>query len=128
LTADEQQFVALVNQARQTLALQPLAVNAALNLAADSHSFWQDAVYGYSGLSHSGCGGSDFSQRLSDAGYRASWGGEVTLVRYPAAGAQTAFDMFKGSPGHWALLTSPNYTEIGVGESTYHWTGDLGRP
>jgi uncharacterized protein YkwD len=123
----EQQFIALVNQARQTLSLQPLAANGALNVAADSHSYWQDAVYGYGGLSHDGCNGSQFWQRLGDAGYAGLTTGEVTLVRYPPASAQTAFDMFRNSPGHWALLTSPDFTEIGVGEAGYHWTGDLGR-
>jgi uncharacterized protein YkwD len=128
ISSEEQQFVALVNQARQSLALQPLTLNSKLSLAADSHSYWQDATYGYSGLSHTGCGGTDPWPRFTDAGYHGSYLGEVTLVRAPPASAQVAFDMFKGSPGHWALLTSPNFTEIGVGESTYHWTGDLGHP
>jgi uncharacterized protein YkwD len=117
-----------VNQARASLGLQPLSVNSNLSLAADSHSYWQDATYGYSGLSHTGCNGSAPWPRFADAGYRGSMLGEVTLVRYPPASAQTAFDMFKGSPGHWALLTSPSFTVIGVGASGYHWTGALGTP
>ncbi len=52
----------------------------------------------------------------------------MTLVNSAGANAQTAFNMFKGSPPHWELLTSPDFTEIGVGESTWHWTGDLGQP
>jgi uncharacterized protein YkwD len=52
----------------------------------------------------------------------------VTLVSYPAASAQTAFTMFKGSPHHWELLTSPDFTQIAVGQSAYHWTGTLGQP
>lgn len=125
----EQQFVDLVNGARATLGLKALSINQNLNVAADSHSYWQDAAFGYNGLNHSpGCNGSDPWARIADAGYRASWEGEVTLVRFPAADAVTAFNMFKGSPGHWALLTSPNFTEIGVGQAEYHWTGDLGAP
>jgi uncharacterized protein YkwD len=120
--------VNLVNQARQGLGLGNLTLNSKLNLAADSHSYWQDAAFGYSGLSHTGCGGTDPWPRFADAGYHGSYEGEVTLLRYPAADAQTAFNMFKGSPGHWALLTSPDFTEIGVGASAYHWTGDLGAP
>jgi uncharacterized protein YkwD len=120
--------VNLVNQARQSLGLGSLSLNSKLNLAADSHSYWQDAAFGYSGLSHTGCGGTDPWPRFADAGYHGSYEGEVTLLRYPAADAQTAFNMFKGSPGHWALLTSPDFTEIGVGASAYHWTGDLGAP
>ncbi len=122
----EQQFLTLVNQARQSLGLQPLSFDSRLNLAADSHSYWQDVAFGYSGLSHTGCKGSDPFQRMTDAGYPSGWEGEVTLVSYPAASAQTAFDMFKNSPPHWANLTSPNYTHIGVGASAYHWTADLG--
>ncbi|MGB2953667.1 MAG: CAP domain-containing protein [Gaiellaceae bacterium] len=125
--ADEAQFINLVNQARTTMGVPALTVNPKLSLAADSHSFWQDVTYGYMGLSHSGCKGSDPGARITDVGY--SWWtyGEVTLVSYPAADALTAFNMFKGSPGHWAILTSGSYTDIGVGESAYHWTGDLAR-
>jgi len=126
INADEQQFVNLVNQARQGLGLQPLAINSKLSLAADSHSYWQDSFYGKTGLEHTGCGGSTPWQRIADAGYSASALGEVTLVNSAGANAQTAFNMFKGSPGHWALLTSPKFTQIGVGESSWHWTGDLG--
>ena len=99
-----------------------------MSLAADSHSYWQDGAYGYNGLSHSGCGGTDPWTRIADAGYSGTYLGEVTLVRYPAADATTAFTMFKNSPAHWDLLTSPNFTDIGVGASNYHWTGDLGSP
>jgi uncharacterized protein YkwD len=99
-----------------------------LSLAADSHSYWQDATFGATGLSHTGCGGTDPWTRIADAGYSGSWLGEVTLVNSAGASAQVAFDMFKGSAPHWALLTSSNFTEIGVGESAYHWTGDLGSP
>jgi uncharacterized protein YkwD len=118
--------VNLVNSARQSLGLQPLAINSKLSLAADSHSYWQDSYYGAAGLSHTGCGPSDPWMRISDAGYSASYLGEVTLVNSAGANAQTAFNMFKGSAPHWQLLTSPNFTEIGVGESSWHWTGDLG--
>jgi len=127
ISSDEQTFVNLVNQARGSLGLQPLALNSSLSLAADSHSYWQDVAFGYNGLTHQpGCNGSTPWQRMSDAGFNASFEGEVTLVSYPAASAQTAFNMFKGSPPHWALLMCPYFTEIGVGESAYHWTGDLG--
>jgi uncharacterized protein YkwD len=128
INADEQQFVNLVNSARQSLGLQPLAINSKLDLAADSHSYWQDSFYGNNGLSHTGCAGTDPWTRLADAGYSGSNLGEVTLMNSAGANAQTAFNMFKGSPGHWALLTSPDFTEIGVGKSAWHWTGDLGRP
>jgi uncharacterized protein YkwD len=120
--------VNLVNSARQSLGLQPLTINSKLSLAADSHSYWQDTTYGATSLSHTGCGNTDPWTRLTDAGYSGSYLGEVTLVNPSGANAQTAFNMFKGSPPHWTLLTSPNFTEIGVGESAWHWTGDLGKP
>ena len=130
ISSQEQQFVDLVNQARESLGLQPLALNSSLSLAADSHSYWQDVTFGYSGLTHQpGCNGSTPWQRIADAGYKnAGYEGEVTLVSYPAASAQQAFTLFKGSPEHWQLLTSPSFTQVGVGESAYHWTGDLGGP
>ena len=126
INADEQQFVNLVNSARQSLGLQPLTINSKLSLAADSHSYWQDSYYARTGLSHTGCNNSTPWQRIADAAYSASALGEVTLVNSAGANGQTAFNMFKGSPPHWELLTSPNFTQIGVGESSWHWTGDLG--
>jgi len=127
ISSAEQAFVNLVNQARQSLGVAPLSLDSRLSLAADSHSYWQDVEFGYSGLDHvPGCKGSDPFQRMTDAGYNADYEGEVTLVSYPSASAQSAFNLFKGSPPHWALLTSPDFTQIGVGESKYHWTADLG--
>ena len=129
ISSAEQQFVDLVNQARQSLGLQPLALNSSLSLAADSHSYWQDVAFGYSGLTHEpGCNGSTPWQRIADAGYNGSYEGEVTLVNSATASAQQALSMFQGSPPHWALLTCPNFTQIGVGASAYHWTGDLAGP
>jgi Cysteine-rich secretory protein family len=127
ISSAEQAFVNLVNQARQSLGVGPLSLDSRLSLAADSHSYWQDVEFGYSGLDHvPGCKGSDPFQRMTDAGYSANYEGEVTLVSYPPASAQFAFNLFKSSPPHWALLTSPDFTQIGVGESKYHWTADLG--
>jgi uncharacterized protein YkwD len=123
--------VDLVNQARQSLGLKPLALNSKLSLAADSHSYWQDVAFGYTiapYLSHTGCKGSSPFQRMGDVGFNTGYEGEVTLVSYPPASAQQAFTMFKNSPPHWTLLTSPSFTEIGVGDSGYHWTGDLWGP
>jgi uncharacterized protein YkwD len=129
VSSAEQQFVNLVNQARQSLGVPALTLDSRLNLAADSHSYWQDVEFGYSGLDHvPGCKGSDPFQRMTDAGYNAAYEGEVTLVSYPPASAQAAFNLFKNSPPHWELLTSPDFTQIGVGESKYHWTSDLGGP
>jgi uncharacterized protein YkwD len=130
ISSQEQQFVGLVNQARQQLGLKALSLNPSLSLAADSHSYWQDVAFGNSGLTHQpGCNGSTPWQRIADAGYNNSgYEGEVTLVSSAAASPQQAFNMFKGSAPHWALLTCPGFTQIGVGESAYHWTGDLGGP
>lgn len=128
ISSEEQQFVTLVNNARQSLGLKPLSINSKLSLAADSHSYWQDSYYGATGLSHTGCGSTTPWQRIADAGYSGSYLGEVTLVNSAGASAATAFAMFKSSAPHWTLLTSPNFTEIGVGQSSWHWTGDLGAP
>jgi uncharacterized protein YkwD len=129
VSSDEAAFVSLVNQARTSLGLKPLTLDSSLSIAADSHSYWQDVAFGYSGLTHQpGCNGSTPWQRMADVGYGSGNEGEVTLVRNPPANAQTAFAMFKASAPHWQLLTSPLFTKIGVGESGYHWTGDLWGP
>ena len=126
ISSEEQAFVNLVNQARQGLGLKSLAIDSKLSLAADSHSYWQDVTFGGSGLSHTGCGGTTPWARIADAGYSGTYLGEVTLVHSAGASAATAFSMFKNSAPHWTLLTSPNFTVIGVGQSSWHWTGDLG--
>jgi len=129
ISSAEQQFVDLVNQERGTLGLASLTLNSSLSLAADSHSYWQDVTFGYSGLTHQpGCNGSTPWQRMTDAGFSAPFEGEVTLVSYPQASAQAAFNDFMNSPPHKALLLCPYFTQVGVGESAYHWTGDLGGP
>ena len=117
-----------MNAERTRLGLGALTLDARLNIAADSHSFWQDAAYGYNSLSHAGANGSSPDQRITAAGYAWSLWGEVTLVRYPAANAAVAFEMFMNSPPHRTLLMGAGFRQIGIGQSTYHWTGVLGTP
>lgn len=128
INAEETAFLVLVNAERGRLGLRALSLDSRLNVAADSHSYWQDATYGYNGLSHTGANGSNPDQRITAAGYTWATWGEVTLVRYPAATAAVAFQMFMDSPPHRALLTGASFTQIGIGQSTYHWTGVLGVP
>lgn len=129
ISGDEQEFVNLVNQERATLGLAALTLNSKLSIAADSHSYWQDVAFGSSGLTHQpGCNGSTPWQRIADAGFSANFEGEVTLVAEPQLSAEGAFNGFMNSPPHKALLLCPYFTQIGVGESEYHWTGDLGGP
>ena len=128
INAEETAFLVLVNAERGRLGLRALSLDSRLNVAADSHSYWQDATYGYNGLSHTGANGSNPDQRITAAGYTWATWGEVTLVRYPAANAAVAFEMFMNSPPHRALLMGASFTQIGIGQSTYHWTGVLGVP
>jgi len=126
ISADETAFVALVNAERAKQSLGPLVIYSRLSVAADSHSYWQDATYGYNGLSHTGVNGSSPGDRALAAGYRWSTWGEVTLVSLPSANAQRAFDMFMSSPPHRAILMGGAFRHIGVGQSAYHWTGVTG--
>ena len=128
LSSQEAEFLNLVNVERARVGLGPLSISTKLNLAADSHSFWQDAVYGASNLSHAGKLGSSPGDRATDVGYVWSTWGEVTLVASPQLSAAAALSRFMNSPDHRAILLGPSLREIGVGASAYHWTALLAAP
>ncbi|HEU4760541.1 MAG TPA: CAP domain-containing protein [Dehalococcoidia bacterium] len=129
LDPEEQTFVSLINQYRQDNGLGPLSINIELENATRWMS--QDlGVHNY--FSHTDSLGRDPFQRMADFGYGFNtWKGESLAAG--ASSAQSAFDLWRGSPGHNANMLNPNYKVMGVARayaagSTYgwYWTNDFG--
>jgi len=102
-TADEEaQFVAALNQVRAGVGLPALTVNAELVGLARQHSqVMADA-------------GQIFHSDPISAGYTGPWAklGENVGV---GANVQVLVDAFVASPGHYANIVDPAFTQIGVG-------------
>lgn len=134
LDAEEQAFVALINDYRAANGLGPLSLNTQLNDAARWMS--QDmAANAYVG--HIDSLGRDPGQRIVAFG-----DGQFTALGENVAGgaailgfqaAQRVFDLWKGSPAHNAAMLEASFTVIGIarayGASTdwWFWTADFGR-
>ncbi|MDX1991460.1 MAG: CAP domain-containing protein [bacterium] len=104
------QLLNLLNAERQALGIPPLTANAALIAAAQRHS--QDMAAN-NFLEHVGSDGSQFWQRVSDAGYNMTAGAENVLSRSDADIA-SAYNQWRESPGHFTNMVNPVYQEIGV--------------
>ena len=125
---EEWAFVELVNAYRGQLGLGPLTLNYELGAAADYHSV-DMATYNY--FSHSLADGTDAGANIQNFGYTG-----FPYAENIAAGMATAQEVLTGwqnSPEHNATMTSPQYTEIGIGrhygEGTqygWYWTATYG--
>lgn len=100
----------LVNAERTRLGLNQLYINTALIQASQRHS--NDMAQGEF-LSHTGSDGSEFWERMSDAGYAMTTGAENVQSRNDLS-ASEAFDLWWNSPTHNANMVNPDYTEIGI--------------
>lgn len=99
---DEHAFVVALNQVRADHGLPPFAVNAELTTLARDHArVMADA-------------GEIFHADPISAGYTGEWVklGENVGV---GAGVDVLVDAFVASPGHFANIVDPSFTEIGVG-------------
>lgn len=104
------------NRERIASNVPTLQENLSLGNAAQKHADWMAAN---GRLSHTGTGGSDFTQRIKQEGYRMQTGGENI-----AAGHRTVSDVMKGwmgSRGHRANILNREFKEIGVGRSGNYW-------
>ncbi len=117
------ELLSYVNQARAQAGLHTLMMNSRLVQAAQRHSNDMAATQN---LSHQGSDGSQFWQRVADAGYPMTSGGENVLYRWDAS-ASGAFNQWRNSPPHNANMMNPNYYEIGIawaqgGNGAYYFT------
>jgi uncharacterized protein YkwD len=110
LTEDEQTILDLTNKAREKEKLPPLKLNPLLTKVARAHSA-NMAKQGK--LSHD-LDGKTPSQRMKDAGYAASWGGE-NVANTDGDTAASIFQMWMESKPHKENILKDKYKEIGVG-------------
>ncbi len=122
LAAEEQSFLAIINDYRAANGLGSLSTHSQLSAAAG----WmgQDmATNDY--FSHTDSLGRDPFERMADFGYDYNtWKGEN--IAAGVSSAQAVFNLWKGSPGHDANMLNPNYKAIGIARvygagSTYSW-------
>src|SRR5918997_5999448 len=121
-------FVELLNAYRGELGLAPVTLNSELTAAAEYHSV-DMATNNYS--DHYLFDGTDAGTNIQNFGYTG-----FPYAENIAAGMATAQEVLVGwqnSPEHNATMTSPQYTEVGIGraynEATqygWYWTATYG--
>lgn len=103
-----------INGLRGQLGLPPYALNGALSAAAQSHAVWMATT---SQVSHIQNDGSTPRSRAQLSGYPSPMVSE-NIYMGSLAGIGDAWQFWTNSAVHYAGLTSPNYTEIGIGSAT----------
>lgn len=109
----------LVNEAREEAGLAPLTVVPVLNDAAAVRCEESASLF-----SHTRPNDLYFNSVLDDFAIGYGCAGENLAAG--CADAQSTFNQWKNSPGHWANIMNPNYTHIGIGvcfdsNSIYRW-------
>ena len=120
-TANERYFLSLVNQTRADLGLAPLQLETRLNSAADDHSRW---MLESDTFSHIGAGGSNWTDRVVDAGFDlgGNWRVAENLAYVSVNNNGSLQDEVRAlhqalvnSPGHYANMVDPGLEYIGIG-------------
>jgi uncharacterized protein YkwD len=125
-TGDLPLVLGMVNNARRNAGLAPVAWDARVAAAAQTHSVDMAAI---NRLTHAGSDGSDAGDRLVRAGFEwRAWGENVAAGQ---SSVQSAFDAWMGSAGHRARILD-SFTVIGLGAAkgssgTMYWTLVLAR-
>ncbi len=129
LDGEEYAFLGLINQYRAQNGLGQLSLNDTLNTA----SLWMSQDMSANNyFSHTDSLGRDPFVRMNAFGYTYNtWKGENLAAGVD--GAQAAFDLWKGSPGHNANMLNANFNVIGIGRAYtagsgygWYWTTDFG--
>lgn len=129
LNTEEQAFLTLINNYRQQKGLGVLTVDTRLQDAAE----WMSVDMGVNAyFSHTDSLGRDPFERMAAFGYNFNtWKGENLAAG--TSSAQTAFDLWRASPGHNSNMLNENYTAIGVAlrytagsPYRWYWTTDFG--
>src|SRR5215217_4155614 len=125
---EEWAFVELLNAYRGELGLAPVTLNAELDAAAEYHSA-DMAINNY--FDHYLFDGTDAGTNIQNFGYTG-----FPYAENIAAGMETAQEVLIGwqnSPEHNATMTSPQYTEVGIGRAYneashygWYWTATYG--
>ena len=116
LSGQPDKFLDLLNQERIELELEPFEVDAYLTECAEDHARNMHR-YGY--CAHVYWDGEEYVEVRDYFGLPYSVG-EVVLMGAKSGG--DALWLWKGSAGHWAWLTHPYRTKIGVGKAANYWS------
>lgn len=122
IDAEEANFLAVINTYRAQHGAAPLVISPELNRSAA----WMATDMGTKGyFSHTDSLGRSPWARIADCGYSAG-GGENLAAGTNRNTAQSAFELFRGSPGHNANMIDPEFRFIGIARtqvegSTYNW-------
>ncbi|MBS1960338.1 MAG: CAP domain-containing protein [Bdellovibrionales bacterium] len=136
LTAEEANFLTLINNFRRKLNLPELKIHAGLQAAAEKHAQWmvgQDLMTHKESLSHYGpTPTTEFSDRITAEGYADYY----SIGENIACGNSTASDTFRQwafSPTHLSNMMSPKFHHLGIARAgtgsedcPYYWTNDFG--
>ncbi|MRG95154.1 CAP domain-containing protein [Polyangium spumosum] len=132
LDAEEQAFLAMLNDYRAQNGRGPLTACTSLSRAAQGHSEdMRDQNY----FSHTGKNGSSFSKRACDSCYDNACPLQTAMAENIAAGnssGSATFTQWKNSSGHNANMLGSAYTVIGIGRATgggdygVYWTTVFG--
>lgn len=104
----------LINADRQSAGIRPLYLNAALTAAAQRHS---DDLARRDTLAHEGSDGSQFWQRIADAGYNMTTGAQNVLFRYDSDPVQT-YTQWRESTTNFGNMMNAAFDELGIAYAT----------
>lgn len=96
--------------------------NLQLEQAAQAHA---DDMYERRYFSHESIDGTEFSGRISRAGYDWQAVGENIAKGYPTAHA--VVQAWRNSRDHCPNMMNPKFQDVGVGKAGPYWVQDLGR-
>ncbi len=128
LDGEEQALIAATNDYRVANGLGRLSVSSGLQQTAE----WMATdMTTKAGFSHRDSLGREFWQRMLDCGYPTP-GGENIGAGTARDTGQKAFELFRNSPSHNAIMLSPEFTEIGVaraqgGPYGWYWAVEFGQ-
>lgn len=100
-----------INDLRASVGQAGYTTNGALASAAQNHASW---MVNTGNVSHIQDDGSGPRVRAQNAGYPSNWVTE-NIYMGSQSGFATAWTFWVNSPIHYAGLTSPNYSDIGIG-------------
>jgi uncharacterized protein YkwD len=118
---DIQQMACLVNYQRQLKGSSPLTISSGLNQMALQHSNDQAQMQN---MTHTGLNGSTLIDRFNAANYPSQY-----VAENVAWNQRTVADVVQAwvnSPGHYANMINPDYTEFGAACVNWYWTFDFG--
>jgi uncharacterized protein YkwD len=115
------QMACLVNYQRQLKGAKPLTISSGLTQMALQHSDDQAQMQN---MTHTGSNGSTLINRFDTADYPSQYVAEN--VAWNQRSVAQVVQAWVNSPGHYANMINPDYTEFGAACVNWYWTFDFG--